>query len=461
MSELARLPKVDQVVDAEELSEARALLGRRAVTALVRDVIAELRERARAGEPVPERADVIARVRRSADRRRLARLGRVVNATGVLLHTNLGRAPLPRASLERVAATAGGYVNLELDVELGVRTRRGAVTEATLADLVGAEDALIVNNNAAAVLLALSTIAAGREVIVSRGELVEIGGGFRIPEVLARSGARLLEVGTTNRTRLDDYERAIGDRTACLLRVHPSNFKMTGFAERPPLAVLAALAQRHDLPLVKDLGGGLVSELPAALASRADLSSEPMVQSCLRAGATLVCFSLDKLFGGPQGGAIVGARRWVGLLRSDPLARAVRVDKMTLAALEPVLDAYALGRPELVPVQAMLRTPVSALRERVLRWQQRLGALSRHTDIVETDSAIGGGSLAEAPFASVALAVRHGSAEAVSRALRDHEPPIIGRIEDEAVLLDARTVLPSEDDELVAAVSSVLKGGEA
>ena len=454
--ELRKLPKVDRVLDAPELAELRASLGRRALTLIARDVIARHREAIRAGDEAPELGALIRQVAEQAERKRRAGLRRIVNATGVILHTNFGRAPLSRASLERVAELCGGYLTLEYDAELGVRTRRGAAAEAAIAELIGASDALLVNNNAAGVLLALSTIAAGREVVVSRGELVEIGGGFRIPEVLARSGASLVEIGTTNRTRVEDYARAIGDRTAALLRVHPSNFRITGFAERPELAELARLARSRGLPLIKDLGGGLIVELAPEVARGSALRDEPTVQACLAAGVDLVCFSLDKLFGGPQAGVVAGSSELVARLRDDPLARALRVDKLVLAALEPVLAAYARGALDEIVIFSLLRKTTAELRSRVEAWQAALGEAASRTRIVESDAAIGGGTLAEAPVSSVALAVSAASADELARALRAHDPPVVGRISDNVLLLDARSVLPGEDELVVEALRRAL-----
>jgi L-seryl-tRNA(Ser) seleniumtransferase len=456
MTELSRLPKVQRVVDAQELDRARLALGQRSVTELARRVIAECRRLVRAGESPPDEREIVARVVRAAEARLSRRLERVINATGVVLHTNLGRAPLPTASLARLGELCAGYLNLELDVELGRRARRGASAEATMAELVGAEAALIVNNNAAAVLLSLSGLAAGREVIVSRGELVEIGGGFRIPEILARSGAALVEVGTTNRTRIEDYARAMSERTGLILRVHPSNFKITGFSERPPLGSLARLARSRGVPLVKDLGGGLIVELAASVGLAATLEAEPTVQRCLQAGADLVCFSLDKLFGGPQGGVIVGSGELVQRLRSDPLARALRVGKLTLAALEPVLDAYAQGDLETIVVHALLRVPLERLVERVEGWRARLGTRARHAALVRTDAAVGGGTLAEAPLPSAALGLKSASPDALAEALRRARPAVLGRIAGDVLLLDARTVLPDEDEALLRALHAVL-----
>jgi L-seryl-tRNA(Ser) seleniumtransferase len=447
--ELSKLPKVDRLLDHPELAASRAAIGRAALVAVARRVVAEFRARVRGGEPAPEPDEVVAAVKKEARRREQAAQRRVVNATGVVLHTNLGRAPLGAASLDNIVRTLAGYSSLEFDVESGERRRRGASAESALADLVSAEAALLANNNAAAVLLALTAVAAGREVLVSRGELVEIGGGFRIPEILARSGASLVEVGTTNRTRIDDYERAITARTACILRVHRSNFEVTGFTERPALSALADLAHGREIPLLKDLGGGLVVDSRDVLGS--DFDREPTVQACLKAGADLVCFSLDKLFGGPQGGAAVGSLALVEAMRKDPLARAVRIDKLTLAALEPVIGAYARAEHGAIPALARLRAPLHELAARVAAWRAALGAFADQIEIVGVQSATGGGTL-ESNVPSTALAVSVGSPDGFVRALRGHDPPVIARIEDDRVLLDPRTVLPGEDDYVVAAL---------
>lgn len=453
--DLRRLPRVDRVVAAPALAPFRAALGTRTVTGIARAVIAGFREQVRAGQSAPPEAEVVEAVLGVARRRLGQRLEAVINATGVLLHTNLGRAPLPAASIERMLEVARGYCALEFDLELGARSRRGAAIDARIAELVGAGAALVVNNNAAAVLLALGALASGREVVVSRGELVEIGGGFRIPDVLQRSGARLVEVGTTNRTRVEDYVAAFSDRTAGVLRVHPSNFTMRGFAERPPLSRLATAAHDHGLTLIKDLGGGLVTDLPESIAAPAR-DEEPSVERCLRAGADLVCFSLDKLFGGPQGGVVVGTAELVDRLRGDPLARALRVGKSTLAALEPVVDAYARGDIESIPLHAMLRAPLGRLRERVEGWQSELGAAARHTRVVDSDATVGGGTLAGAVLPSVALEIASGSPDTLARELRMARPAIVGRVSGGALLLDARTILPAQDQAIVAALRQVL-----
>lgn len=448
------MPKIDKVVEAPELDESRALVGRQALVAIARDVLGHFRSRVRAGGAAPAFTEVVDSVRTAALRRRETAPRRVVNATGVLLHTNLGRAPLPAASLERIARVASGYSSLEYDVETGERSRRGVSVESALATLTGAESALVVNNNAAAVLLALTAVARGREVVVSRGELVEIGGGFRIPEVLERSNATMVEVGTTNRTRVEDYERALTAQTACILRVHPSNFVISGFTERPNLAALAELSRRRGVPLIEDLGGGLVVEsFDDAFAS---LRHEPTVQASVRAGVDLTCFSLDKLFGGPQGGAIVGGASFVDRLRKDPLARALRVDKLTLAALDGVLDAYARRDHDAIPVLRQLRATPAMLEDRVEAWRAALGERAERTSRVVTVSETGGGTLSGG-IPSVALAVHVPSPDDFTKRLREHEPPVIARIDNGAVVLDPRTVLPGEDDEVVSALQAALE----
>jgi L-seryl-tRNA(Ser) seleniumtransferase len=396
--------------------------------AAARAVLERAREEIRAGA---EPGDLRARLAAELTAARRPALRRVLNATGVLVHTNLGRAPLPAAALERVQAAAG-YSNLEYDVSSGSRGSRQDHLAPLLRRLTGAEAALVVNNNAAALLLALAALAGGREVVVSRGELIEIGDGFRIPDVLARSGARLVEVGTTNRTRAADYEQAIGPETALLLRVHPSNFRVVGFAERPGAVELAAVARRHGVPLVDDLGSGALVEL----------EGEPTPRAALGAGADLVCFSGDKLLGGPQAGIAAGRADLVELLRRHPLQRALRPDKLTLAALEGTLGLY-LDRPQEVPVLRMLREPAGAVRARAERLAEAVGGT-----VEETVARVGGGALPLADFESFACAVE----EELAAALRAHEPPVIGVVRDGRTLLDCRTLTDAEAAEVAAAV---------
>jgi L-seryl-tRNA(Ser) seleniumtransferase len=357
----------------------------------------------------------------------------VLNATGVIVHTNLGRAPLADEALAQVVEAARGYSNLELDLHEGSRGSRQDHVAAILRRLTGAEAALVVNNNAAAMLLALAALAAGREVIVSRGELIEIGDGFRIPDVLAQSGARLVEVGSTNRTRARDYEKAVRAETALILRVHQSNFRVVGFTELPRLEELAAVARRADVPLLDDLGSGVLVEL----------SGEPSARESLAAGADLVCFSGDKLLGGPQAGIVVGRGELIERLRRHPLQRAVRADKLTLAALEGTLRLY-LDAPERIPVLRMLHEDTAAVRARA----ERLASLVDGT-VEETVGRVGGGALPLAELPSFACAIE----ESLAAPLREGDPPVVGIVRDGKFLLDCRTLAEAEVDEVAAAVT--------
>jgi len=397
--------------------------------AAARAALERAREEIRAGV---DPGDLAARAVAELEASRRPRLRRVVNATGVLVHTNLGRAPLARAALERVVEVGGGYSNLEYDLGEGVRGSRQHHVAPLLRRLTGAEASLVVNNNAAAILLALAALAEGREVVVSRGELIEIGDGFRIPEVLARSGARLREVGTTNRTRGSDYEQAIGPETALLLRVHQSNFRQVGFTERPGVAELAAIADRHGLALVDDLGSGALVEL----------EGEPTPASSLAAGSDLVSFSGDKLLGGPQAGIVVGRADLVEQLRRHPLQRALRADKLSLAALEGTLALY-LDRPEEIPVLRMLRESVADVRARAERLADAVGGT-----VEETVARVGGGALPLAQLPSFACAVE----ENLAASLRAHQRPVIAVVRDGRTLLDCRTLTDAEAEEVAQAV---------
>ena len=420
---LRDLPSVDEL--------ARAVDDPLAVDA-ARTVLTRAREEIQAGfEP----GDLAERLTAELAAAKRPALRRVLNATGVVLHTNLGRAPLAAAALERVDAVGRGYSNLEYDLDEGARGSRQDHVAGLLRRLTGAEAALVVNNNAAAVLLALAALAEGREVVVSRGELIEIGDGFRIPDVLARSGARLVEVGTTNRTRAADYERAIGEETALVLRVHQSNFRVVGFTEQPRVEELAAMARRHGLPLVDDLGSGVLAEL----------ADEPSARASLTAGSDLVTFSGDKLLGGPQAGIVVGRAELVEQLRRHPLQRALRADKLSLAALEGTLRLYLDPDRALreVPVLRMLEEPVEAVRARA----EQLAAKVDGT-VEETVARVGGGALPLAELPSFACAVE----EELAAALRAVEPPVIGIVRDGRLLLDCRTLTDAEVDEVAEAV---------
>ena len=420
---LRDLPSVDEL--------ARGVDDPLAVEA-ARQVVEEARAAIRAGA---DPGDLQARLARELDALRRARLRRTINATGVVVHTNLGRAPLAEEALDQVVRTARGYSNLEYDLDSGARGSRQDHVAGILRRLTGAEAALVVNNNAAAVMLALAALAEGREVLVSRGELIEIGDGFRIPDVLARSGAILREVGTTNRTRAADYDRAIGPETALLLRVHQSNFRVLGFTEQPAVRELAAVARRHELPLVDDLGSGAFFPF----------EDEPSARDSLAAGADLACFSGDKLLGGPQAGVIVGRAELVEKLRRHPLQRALRADKLTLAALEGTLRLYL--DPERaareIPVLRMLGDDLGAVRARAERLAGLVGG-----EVEETVGRVGGGALPLAELPSFACAVE----EELARPLRQGEPPVVGVVRDGRLLLDCRTLAEAEVEEVAAAV---------
>jgi len=422
---LRELPSVDELARSSEdpLSVQAA-----------RSVLARAREEIQAGA---EPGDLEERLREELEAARSARLRRALNATGVIVHTNLGRAPLAEAALERVHEVGRGYSNLEYDLTAGARGSRQDHVAGVLRRLTGAEAALVVNNNAAAVLLALAALAEGREVIVSRGELIEIGDGFRIPDVLARSGARLVEVGTTNRTRAADYARAVGPETAVLLRVHQSNFRVVGFTELPSVAELAKVARQHELPLVDDLGSGALARV----------EDEPSVRESLEAGADLVCFSGDKLLGGPQAGIVVGSAELVERLRRHPLQRAVRADKLTLAALEGTLTLYLDPNRAAreVPVLRMAGESADAVRARAERLAELVDG-----EVEETVARIGGGALPLAELPSFACAIE----EELAGPLRHGEPPVIGVVRDGRLLLDCRTLSDAEMDEAATAVLS-------
>jgi L-seryl-tRNA(Ser) seleniumtransferase len=450
---LRQLPKVDTLAAAAELDEARRRIGAEHLVRMVRESVHEERERVLATGVAPDRARVLSATRARVEAMLATRAQRVINASGVVLHTNLGRAPLSAHAVAALAESAAGYTSIEIDLATGRRGARGAYTQRSLAQLCGAEDALVVNNNAAAVLLALTALARGRGVIVSRGELVEIGGGFRVPDVLARSGARMIEVGTTNRTRIADYERAIDDDTAVILRVHQGNFRQVGFVERPELSALSELARARGILLVKDLGGGALCDL-----TDHGLSGEPVPRACVAAGAHIVCFSCDKVLGGPQGGAIVGDAAIVAKLRRDPLARALRLGRLPLVALEATIESYLQGALDDVPALAMLRRPVAEVHARVVRWCDELTRRGIEARPVEVEAAVGGGALAGAPLASWAVALASDDPDAQARRLRLGKPPIVPRIHDGRLLLDGRTVLPDEDELLLEGVTNSARG---
>ena len=461
---LRRLPSVDELLAHDRLRELIEEVGRPLVVAAARQTVATLRGEIRRGLAETELAVRLAHLEQevAAETRELLGLSLrpVINATGVVLHTNLGRAPLSRAAAERVAAVATQYSNLEFDLGRGARGRRDVHAGKFLDRLLGAEASLVVNNNAAAVLLALNTLAAGGEVVVSRGELIEIGESFRIPDILARSGAKLVEVGTTNRTRLADYARAITRQTRLVLRVHPSNFRLVGFTERPALEELAQLARHKRLPLVEDLGSGLLVDLaPQGL-------DEPLAAASLGAGVDLVTFSGDKLLGGPQAGILAGKRKLVEACRRNPLFRALRVDKMTYAALEATLASFLRGAADDVPALRMIRLTAEEIGARAETLRAELApALGGRAEVSVRagESVAGGGSTpgTALPTKLLVVAPRAMSAAELAARLRRPDasgrPPVIARVEADRVLFDLRTVFPEQEAALVAALRAALR----
>jgi L-seryl-tRNA(Ser) seleniumtransferase len=467
------IPSIEVLRQRPDAAPLERTFGRDALVAALRDAAAELREGRGDSSGQPSLAEaqdvatwVLARAAGLLGSSLRPSLVPVINATGVIVHTNLGRAPLAGAAIARVAAVAKGYTNLEYDLEAGARGRRDAHAEALLRRLTGAEAAVVVNNNAAATLLVLAALASGREVVVSRAELVEIGGGFRVPDVMRQSGATLREVGTTNRTRVADYAAAISAKTALLLRVHPSNFRIEGFTERPDPAALVALARRFRVPIVEDLGSGHVlgpalgvhaQDLPVA---GRPVREEPSVADSLAIGHDLVCVSGDKLLGGPQAGLILGRADLVQTIARHPLMRAVRVDKLVYAALEATLVEHLTGRArETIPVARMIATPRATIEARARAVARRLATCADlECSIVEGTSTVGGGSApgSSLPTALLAVEARHSSADTLDARLRAGSPPVVARIEDGRVVFDMRTVAPEDDDALVGAIQDAV-----
>ena len=446
------LPSVNALL---ELAGIHALLGRSPRSSVV-DAARAAIEAARTSDGAPQdEAGWVTAVERELTRIVRPSLRSVINATGVVLHTNLGRAPLPDVAIDAIAAVARGYSNLEYDIESGARGSRYAHCGALLRELTGAEDALVVNNCAAALVLALNTLADGRGAIISRGELIEIGGSFRIPEIMERSGAHLVEVGTTNRTHVDDYRDALGNAGAigAVLKVHRSNFAIAGFVAEAAVSELRPITDAAGVPIIHDLGSGLLISLEAF-----GLTGEPTARDALRAGATLVTMSGDKLLGGPQAGIIVGERAAIAALRRNPLVRSYRVDKLTLAALEATLALYRDPPRAMrdIPVLTMLGTPVEALRRRARALTDMLAAVSHSVRIVESEASVGGGAFPTARIPSVALTIA-GDPNALESALRLGERTVIARVADDALLLDLRTVLPREDEALAGALLAALR----
>jgi len=445
-----RLPAVDALLAEPDVAALAATGPRSLVVRAVRETIEAARANGGSGPPEGWSAAIRSRVQRLA----APSLGPVINASGVVLHTNLGRAPLARPAMAALARIGAGYANLEYDLARGARGSRHALCRDLLVELTGAEDALVVNNAAGAVLVALSALARGGEAIVSRGELVEIGGAFRIPDIMARSGATLVEVGTTNRTHLKDYEGALTPASRLLLKVHQSNFQVTGFTAQVPAQQIAAVGHARGVASLYDLGSGLLVDLAPW-----GLSGEPTVPQALASGVDAVAFSGDKLLGGPQAGILLGTRAAIEACRNDPLARAVRADKFTLAALEATLALYRDPAASLreIPVLRMLTEDVKQIRHRAEALHKGVGT---DTDIVEGESEVGGGSFPGAKLKTwlVRVGPRHLTPDALAARLRASDPPIVARIEDDRVLLDPRTIFPDEVETVARAVRSALDG---
>ena len=446
---LRQIPSVEEILNRPALRALERRAGRPLVREATRQALEDVRREiaGREGDILPLQS-LDEEIAQRVESELTPSLGPVINATGVILHTNLGRAPLARDAVARLTEVAAGYCNLEYDLEAGERGKRDAHTDRRLAKLVGAEKALAVNNNAAAVFLALNTLAEGGEVVVSRGELIEIGGSFRIPDICAKSGAVLREVGTTNRTRLADYASAVNERTRMLLRVHPSNFRMIGFTERPELQDLARLARRHNLIIMEDLGSGCLVDLAPF-----GLRDEPPAGKSLEAGADVVTFSGDKLLGGPQAGILAGKREPLERVRKNPLFRALRLDKLTIAALEATARLYERQDFDAIPALRMIRASAESLAVRAERLAARLRKVPNFSVSLEAgESVAGGGSTPgqSLPTTLVLLAHATCAADEVAARLRRNRPPIIARVERNQVLLDLRTVLDEGDESEIA-----------
>lgn len=444
---LRRLPSVDSLLAHSALQHQIKAYSRDLVVKAIRSQLEVARKNILQLQPtdISERAlvngiaDLLARQQDSS-------LKSLINATGVIIHTNLGRALLSKSAQEAMVSAAAAYNTLEFDLETGKRGSRLAHASQMLRDLTGAEDALVVNNNASALILILSALAKEREVVISRGQLVEIGGGFRIPAIMRESGAKLVEVGTTNRTRISDYEASLADRSAMILRVHSSNFKQIGFVQQPALAELTALARSRGILAVDDLGSGTFIDT-----AQFGLEHEPTVQESISADADLVCFSGDKLLGGPQAGIIVGKLDLLSQLKRHPLARALRVDKLTYAALIATLEHYRRGEAlAKVPVWQMISRPLNEIRETAEKWAADVGG-----SVVNGESTVGGGSLPGTAMPTALLALERESPNRALERLRQANPPVIARIADGRVLLDPRTVLPKQETDLLAALRSI------
>jgi L-seryl-tRNA(Ser) seleniumtransferase len=448
MTSLRELPSVDHILNSPIGCKWVAAFGRPLTLEAIRSSLSEARSQFTEGKSLPGRDELEAQIAQTLEHWTISPLVPVINATGVILHTNLGRAPLSHAALQAAWSASLGYSNLEFDLQTGKRGSRSVHTESLIQRLTGAEAALVVNNNAAAVLLALTSLARRRGVVIARSQLVEIGGGFRVPDVMKQSGAHLLEIGTTNRVHLADFENALEQKPALILRAHRSNFRIVGFTSEPELKEIADLSHQAGIPLVDDLGSGALLDT-----TRYGLGYEPMVQDSLAAGADLVCFSGDKLLGGPQAGIIAGRKILVDRLKKHPLARAVRADKLCLAALAATLIHYLKDEAESkIPIWQMISATVDQLQYRLEGWLPRLG----QGEIISGESTIGGGSLPGETLPTRLLAISSPNPTQLVSRLRSLDPPIIARLQDNRVFFDPRTVLPEQDETLLMNLQRVL-----
>lgn len=458
-NQLRLLPSIDELLQSAGGSGLIAQYSRSMTLRAIRAALAQARQDILDGSTCPSSERLLVAAEQILQQVMRPHLQSVINATGVIINTNLGRSPLSREALMAVQQVAGGYSNLEYDVEAGKRGSRHTHVTALLCELTGAEAALVTNNNAAAVLLALSTLATGREVIISRGQLVEIGGGFRVPDIMRQSGCQLVEVGTTNRTRVGDYEAALSERTALLLTVHPSNFLISGFTESTPTAALAELAHRHNLPVMDDLGSGCLLD-----SSQYGLTHEPMPQESLAVGTDVVCFSGDKLLGGPQAGILLGKAEILSRIAKHPLMRAMRIDKMTLAALEATLRHYQRDEAAShIPIWRMIAARPESINARATRWAAKLRAQGIVAHTQRGESTVGGGSLPGEMLPSTLLAIDAAqvaqSLDEIAKQLRLRSIPIITRILRDTLLLDPRTVLEEQDKEVMLGLAEVVGNG--
>jgi L-seryl-tRNA(Ser) seleniumtransferase len=447
---LRSVPSVDHLLQAAPGSALVANYGHPLTLQAIRTVLEETRVAIRGGKPLPSEASLYSEIQEKLELWVTPTLRTVINATGVIIHTNLGRAPLSKEAQAALLDAASSYNTLEYNLRNGTRGKREQHCETWLCQLTGAEAALVVNNNAGSVLLVLTALAKRKPVLIARSQLIEIGGGFRIPDVMQQSGAKLVEVGTTNRTHLQDFEAAIEERTALILQAHHSNFKIVGFTTEPSLAELVSLGKRYGLPVVHDVGSGALLDT-----SQFGLGHEPMVQESLRDGAAVVAFSGDKLFGGPQAGILLGQKELINKLRKHPLARAIRPDKLCLAALTTTLLHYLKDEAlEKIPIWQMISMPVEVLRKRVEAWEDQLS----FGKVIEGRSTVGGGSLPEETLPTWTLALPVDKPNAFAKELRQDTPPIITRIENDQVILDPRTVFPEQEDLLLNALRRHLAG---